>query len=278
MRPLPLLLVIPGIALSARILGINPSASISHQKPFLIIMRALAERGHQVTAITTNPIEDPPKNLTQIDMPFTYPREGQLMDVKEMMLNVLKSPPEKLAEMLLPYNEMLQEQKLDLVIMETVTVFCYFGFVHQLGSPPVVGFLSSGVPGTLSYAMGDYVNPAYMADVMTSYSDHMTFWQRLQNTLSFLSYQENMKQFSAVFREHQETSVDRAVWWVEYVIRHQGAPHLRSATRNLRWWQLLLLDVIAFILASTFVAVFLLYEVVHWLLIAQKHPQKQKTN
>ncbi|XP_047112266.1 UDP-glucuronosyltransferase 1A1-like [Schistocerca piceifrons] len=283
MRPLLLLLVIPGVALSARILGINPSASISHQKPFLIIMRALAERGHQ----------DPPKNLTQIDMSFTYPREGQLMDVKETMLNVLKSPPEKLAEVLLPYNEMLcdahfnhseikellrQEQKFHLVIMETVTVFCYFGFVHQLGSPPVVGFLSAGVPGTLSYAMGDYVNPAYMTDIMTSYSDHMTFWQRLQNTLSFLSYQENMKQFSAVFREHQETSMDHAVWWVEYVIRHQGAPHLRSAARNLRWWQLLLLDVIAFILAATFVAVFLLYKVVRWLLIAQKHPQKQKTN
>ncbi|XP_049779368.1 UDP-glycosyltransferase UGT5-like [Schistocerca cancellata] len=78
------------------------------------------------------------------------------------------------------------------------------------------------------------------------------------------SYQENMKRLSAVYREHQSTSLERAVWWVEYVIRQQGAPHLRSAALNLHWWQLLLLDVIAFILAVAAVAAFLLFKVVVW--------------
>jgi glucuronosyltransferase len=35
------------------------------------------------------------------------------------------------------------------------------------------------------------------------------------------------------------------VYWTEYVIRHKGAPHLRSAVLDLAWYQYFLLDVIA---------------------------------
>jgi len=34
------------------------------------------------------------------------------------------------------------------------------------------------------------------------------------------------------------------VYWTEYVIRHKGAPHLRSAVLDLAWYQYFLLDVI----------------------------------
>lgn len=42
------------------------------------------------------------------------------------------------------------------------------------------------------------------------------------------------------------------VYWTEYVIRHKGAPHLKSQALNLTWYQYFLLDVIAvmFILIS----------------------------
>jgi glucuronosyltransferase len=35
------------------------------------------------------------------------------------------------------------------------------------------------------------------------------------------------------------------VFWTEYVIRHKGAPHMRSAALDLTWYQYFLLDVIA---------------------------------
>jgi glucuronosyltransferase len=35
------------------------------------------------------------------------------------------------------------------------------------------------------------------------------------------------------------------VYWTEYVIRHKGAPHMRSAALDLAWYQYFLLDVIA---------------------------------
>ncbi|XP_049810001.1 UDP-glucosyltransferase 2-like isoform X3 [Schistocerca nitens] len=100
--------------------------------------------------------------------------------------------------------------------------------------------------------------------------------ETVQTVLEDKSYQENMKRFSAIYREHQSTSLERAVWWVEYVIRHQGAPHLRSAALDLRWWQLLLLDVIAFILAVAAMAAFLLYKLTRWLFTWLTRPSKLK--
>lgn len=51
------------------------------------------------------------------------------------------------------------------------------------------------------------------------------------------------------------------VYWTEYVIRHRGAPHLRSHAFDLTWYQYLLLDVIAAVLASVFLVLFYVYKV-----------------
>jgi glucuronosyltransferase len=39
--------------------------------------------------------------------------------------------------------------------------------------------------------------------------------------------------------------MEQAVYWTEYVIRYEGAPHLRSAILYRAWYQYYLLDVIA---------------------------------
>jgi glucuronosyltransferase len=55
------------------------------------------------------------------------------------------------------------------------------------------------------------------------------------------------KELSTIFRDQPQTPVERAVFWVEYVMRHNGAPHLRSPARDLNIIQYHSLDVIAFI-------------------------------
>lgn len=42
--------------------------------------------------------------------------------------------------------------------------------------------------------------------------------------------------------------MDTAVYWVEYVIRHKGAPRLQSTAKQLAWYQYYLLDVILVLL------------------------------
>jgi hypothetical protein len=61
-----------------------------------------------------------------------------------------------------------------------------------------------------------------------------------------------------LMRDERESPLERAVWWVEYMARHRGAPHLRPASRDLPPHQLYLLDVylLVFVAASVWTVVF----------------------
>lgn len=78
-------------------------------------------------------------------------------------------------------------------------------------------------------------------------------------TLSnFNSYRQTVKKLSSVFLDQPNKPLDRAVFWVEYVLRHKGAVHLRSAARNLNYIQYFSLDVIAVFLVIIIVDILIL--------------------
>ncbi|XP_069672747.1 UDP-glycosyltransferase UGT5-like [Periplaneta americana] len=81
-------------------------------------------------------------------------------------------------------------------------------------------------------------------------------------------YQENSKKMSLLFRDRPQTSLETAIFWTEYVIRHGGAPHMRTEAVDMPWYQYLLLDVIIFILSATILVAFFIYfitkKVVHF--------------
>jgi hypothetical protein len=55
-----------------------------------------------------------------------------------------------------------------------------------VGSPPVIGILSFESLSTAGEAMGNPTNPAFMPNIFLPYGNHMTFYERLQNTLFWL--------------------------------------------------------------------------------------------
>jgi hypothetical protein len=57
---------------SARILGIFPTPSISHQVVFHSLVKDLADRGHEITVLTTDLIKTQNPNVTQVDLHETY--------------------------------------------------------------------------------------------------------------------------------------------------------------------------------------------------------------
>ncbi|XP_047109550.1 UDP-glucosyltransferase 2-like [Schistocerca piceifrons] len=97
----------------------------------------------------------------------------------------------------------------------------------------------------------------------------------IRTVLGDTKYKENMKRLSAVYCEHRADSLECAVWWVEYVISHRAAPHLRSTALDLHWWQLMLLDVVAFVLAVAAFALCLVYFVT-WRVVSSFKSSKQK--
>lgn len=63
---------------------------------------------------------------------------------------------------------------------------------------------------------------------------------------------------SAISKDEPHSSLDRAVWWAEYTIRHNGTKHLRSAVLDLTWYQYLMLDIVALMFLVFAITVFIL--------------------
>ncbi|XP_035308376.1 UDP-glucuronosyltransferase 2B17 isoform X2 [Cricetulus griseus] len=71
------------------------------------------------------------------------------------------------------------------------------------------------------------------------------------------SYKENAMWLSTIHNDQPMKPLDRAIFWIEFVMRHKGAKHLRPLAYNLTWYQYYSLDVIGFLLAWVAVITFL---------------------
>ncbi|KAJ8248845.1 hypothetical protein GJAV_G00228360 [Gymnothorax javanicus] len=58
--------------------------------------------------------------------------------------------------------------------------------------------------------------------------DRTTFFQALQEVIHEPSYRRNMQRLSRLHRDQPMKPLDRAMFWIEFVIRHKGAAHLRT--------------------------------------------------
>ncbi|XP_032254015.1 UDP-glucuronosyltransferase 2B31-like isoform X5 [Phoca vitulina] len=78
----------------------------------------------------------------------------------------------------------------------------------------------------------------------------------LRMVIDDASYKENAMKLSRIHHDQPVKPLDRAVFWIEFVMRHKGAKHLRPASHNLTWFQYHSLDVIGFLLACVATAIF----------------------
>ncbi|XP_058402405.1 UDP-glucuronosyltransferase 2B31-like isoform X3 [Diceros bicornis minor] len=72
------------------------------------------------------------------------------------------------------------------------------------------------------------------------------------------SYKENAMKLSRIQHDQPMKPLDRAVFWIEFVMRHKGAKHLRPASHDLTWFQYNSLDVLGFLLACVATAIFVI--------------------
>jgi len=92
------------------------------------------------------------------------------------------------------------------------------------------------------------------------------------------TYKENIKRVSSIFRDRPLQPRKSALYWIEYVIRHKGAPHMRSAGLDLTWYQFYLLDVIAFVAVMILGGFLLLLLAIRLLRGSGRKQRKSKTN
>ena len=70
----------------------------------------------------------------------------------------------------------------------------------------------------------------------------------------FFRFKAKAIHISGLIKDRKRTPLQETGDWIEYVLRHGGARHLRAQVFNIPWYQYYLLDVIAFLVAMvTFV-------------------------
>ncbi|XP_064925288.1 UDP-glucuronosyltransferase 1A1 isoform X2 [Columba livia] len=137
-------------------------------------------------------------------------------------------------------------------------------FITHGGSHGIYEGICNAVPMVLMPLFGDQMDNAKQIESrgagltlnileMTS-QDIST---ALKAVINDKKYKENIKRLSELHLDRPIHPLDLAVHWVEFVMKHKGAPHLRPAAHDLNWIQYHSLDVIAFLLAVVLLSLFI---------------------
>ncbi|XP_065216818.1 UDP-glucosyltransferase 2-like [Planococcus citri] len=86
-----------------------------------------------------------------------------------------------------------------------------------------------------------------------------TFLEALNNIVNDTKYRDNMQILSKEFKDRPISPQQSVVYWTEYVVRHNSAPHLNPISNELSWFQYLLIDVIIFVLLFVIIVVYILH-------------------
>lgn len=76
---------------------------------------------------------------------------------------------------------------------------------------------------------------------LIDFETQTTITDKLQDAFQLEIYQSNMDKLNRLLADKPMDSLERATWWIEYVMRNEGTRHLRAP--QLSWFQYLMLDV-----------------------------------
>lgn len=93
-----------------------------------------------------------------------------------------------------------------------------------------------------------------------------TFSWALNEVLNNEKYSSTVKFISKNFRDQPSHPLDRAKYWVEYVIRQNGAPQMQSAAQYLNVIEYNNIDVIVIIVSVVFSVLFVVFWIFKMLL------------
>ncbi|XP_006793401.1 UDP-glucuronosyltransferase 1-2-like [Neolamprologus brichardi] len=102
------------------------------------------------------------------------------------------------------------------------------------------------------------------------------FLKVLQEVVNNPSYRNNMKRLSALHRDRPMHPLDAAVYWIEFVMRHKGAAHLRTESYKMPWYVYHSVDVICFLLAILFMLTAFVVAVIRFTCLGMCRRRKPK--
>ncbi|KAM7154222.1 UDP-glucuronosyltransferase 1A6-like isoform 1-T1 [Macrochelys suwanniensis] len=229
--------------------GVNCEEGKNLSQEFESIVNVSGEHGFVIFSLGSMVSEIPMKKAKQIAEAFgTIPQTVLWRYTGEAPPNLANNT--KLIKWL-PQNDLLAHPKAR-------------AFITHGGSHGIYEGICNGVPMVLMPLFGDQMDNAKRIEsrgagvtlnVLEMTSKDLS--DALNAVINDKSYKENIMHLSALHLDRPVHPLDLAVYWVEFVMRHKGAQHLRPAAHDLNWIQYHSLDVIAFLLAVVLVTMFI---------------------
>lgn len=69
------------------------------------------------------------------------------------------------------------------------------------------------------------------------------------------SYKEKMTYLSSLSKDQPYDSMENAIWWIEFVMRHKEVNHLRFSESDKPWYQRYDIDIIALLTTTLFILI-----------------------
>uniref|UniRef100_A0A8D0CDU6 2-hydroxyacylsphingosine 1-beta-galactosyltransferase n=1 Tax=Salvator merianae TaxID=96440 RepID=A0A8D0CDU6_SALMN len=85
------------------------------------------------------------------------------------------------------------------------------------------------------------------------------------------SYRQQAQKLSEIHKDQPGHPVDRTVYWINYILRHNGAQHLRAAVYTVSSYQYFLLDIAAVVLLGTASFCYILARIAKFICKQSKH-------
>ncbi|XP_028362291.1 UDP-glucuronosyltransferase 2B31-like isoform X1 [Phyllostomus discolor] len=196
--------------------------------------------GSMVTNLTEENANTIASALAQIPQKVIWRYEGKKPDTLGPNTRLYKW---------IPQNDLLGHPKTKAFITHGGTNGIYEAIYHGI---PMVGLpLFADQPDNIAHMKAK--GAAVRLDFNTMSSADLL--NALKTVINDPSYKENAMKLSRIHHDQPIKPLDRAVFWIEFVMRHKGAKHLRPASYDLTWFQYHSLDVIGFLLACVATAI-----------------------
>lgn len=133
-------------------------------------------------------------------------------------------------------------------------------FITHAGSHGLFEGLCHAVPMLMLPLLGDQPDNAHrfasrgtgiVLDIHSITAESLV--NGLNEIINNPMYKKNLQKLSALHTDRPVDPLELSVFWTEYVMKHKGASHLKSAVHSLNWIQYYCLDVLAFLLFVTVV-------------------------
>jgi UDP-glucoronosyl and UDP-glucosyl transferase. len=179
---------------AARILGAFHFNGKSHFNMYEALLKGLAARGHQVYVIGHLPQNTPIPNYTDISVEGLLPGivNSYTMDYAlelrkdTFLLDFIWKEHLDICQIVLDHPKVKQlingDDKFDLIITEIYGPDCFLGLSYRFNASIISMFSSIFLPWA-NDRIGNPNHPAYMPNYFLPYTHHMTFHQRLINTV-----------------------------------------------------------------------------------------------